>query len=203
VTASYPDTGRRPSADDRIIEATLSLIARRGLGSITMREIAEAAGVARQTLYNHYRDVDAIVAEAIGRHHHESIEMIDAALGVVDEPDAGLEQLVRHAVTIGAHAHHASGLEHGLSPGARAALAAHDDAVEDRIRTILVEGIETGAFRADLDPDIDAVLIRHLLAGLTHMAGTESDAAALAATGTRTVLAAVTTTAPHPPDASR
>jgi AcrR family transcriptional regulator len=45
------------SADDRIIDAALSLIGERGLGEVTMVEVARRAGVARQTLYNHYPDV--------------------------------------------------------------------------------------------------------------------------------------------------
>ena len=37
-------------------------------------------------------------------------------------PEDKLEQLVRHMVAIGAHAHHASGVEHGLSAAARETL---------------------------------------------------------------------------------
>lgn len=177
--------------NDRIIEATLGLIAEHGLGSITMREIAEVAGVARQTLYNHYPDVDSIVVAAMDRHNRESIELLDRALAVVDGPSAKLEQLVRHSVSIGAHGHDATGLEHGLSPTAREALTGYDEALDDRIRAILEDGQRAGAFRSDLDANTDAVLIRHLLRGLTSQASTAQDASELAASGTRTVLAAV------------
>ncbi len=185
-------TERQPSADDRIIEAALSLITRDGLGAVTMMKIAETAGVARQTLYNHYPDVDSIVLEATIRHNRESIQLLEASLGVVDTPEGKLEQLVRHMVSIGAHAHHASGIEHGLSAGARETLAEYDAELDRRIRDILEAGHRAGVFRRDLTPDIDAVLIRHILTGLTHQAASTPDkAAALAATGTRTVLAAV------------
>lgn len=185
-------TKRKSSADDRIIEAALGLISRDGLGAVTMMKIAETAGVARQTLYNHYPDVDSIVVEAIGRHNRESIELLDASLRVVATPEDQLEQLVRHMVSIGAHAHHASGIEHGLSASARETLGEHDAELDRRIRDILEEGRRTGAFRTDLVPAIDAVLVRHLLTGLTHHAARAPDAAAeLAETGTRTVLAAV------------
>lgn len=110
------------STEDRIITATLRLIAEVGLGSVTMRRVAETAGVARQTLYNHYPDIDSIVATAISRHHDESMWMLDAALRVVDDPAGKLEQLVRHVVSIGAHAHHAPGIESGLSANARETL---------------------------------------------------------------------------------
>jgi AcrR family transcriptional regulator len=183
---------RRSSADDRIIEAALNLITRDGLGTVTMRKIAETAGVARQTLYNHFPDVDSIVVEAISRHNRESIQLLEASLRVVGTPEGKLEQLVRHMVSIGAHARHASGIEHGLSSGARETLGEYDAELDRRIRGILEEGSRTGAFRRDLAPDIDAILIRHMLDGLAHEAArTPEEAAQLTATGTRTILAAV------------
>lgn len=185
-------TERQSSVDDRIIEAALSLITRHGLGNITMMKIAETAGVARQTLYNHYPDVDSIVVEAISRHNRESVQLLEASLRVVGTPEGKLEQLVRHMVSIGAHAQHASGIEHGLSASARETLGEFDVELDLRIRGILEEGSRTGAFRRDLTSDVDAVLIRHMLNGLAHQAAsTPDEAARLAATGTRTILAAV------------
>jgi len=186
-----PDPKRR-TADDRIIEAALNLIARDGLGTVTMMKIAETAGVARQTLYNHYPDVDSIVVEAISRHNRESIQLLGASLRVVDKPEDKLEQLVRHMVSLGAHAHHTSGIEQGLSANARETLGEYDAELDRQIRTILAAGHQEGVFRNDLDIDVDAVLIRHVLTGLTSLgAGTPARAAQLAATGTRTILAAV------------
>jgi AcrR family transcriptional regulator len=168
------------------------LIAEEGLAAVTMMRVAEDAGIARQTLYNHYPDVDSIVAEAISRHNRESILLLESALSVVDRPDGKLEQLVRHVVAIGAHSHHAPGIEQGLSAAARATLRNFEDALVRRIREILVEGMQAGAFRSDLDPDVDAVLIRHMLEGLSEQSAVKpSNAAALATTAARTVLAAV------------
>ncbi len=180
------------STEDRIITATLRLIAEVGLGSVTMRRVAETAGVARQTLYNHYPDIDSIVATAISRHHDESMWMLDAALRVVDDPAGKLEQLVRHVVSIGAHAHHAPGIESGLSANARETLREYDRTVEQRIREILHAGQRTGAFRTDLSPDVDTALIRHMLDALTERSAVDPDRAAeIADSGCRTVIAAV------------
>lgn len=190
--ATPTHSGAAASPDDRIIEAALTLIAEQGLGGVTMSGIADTAGVARQTLYNHYPDIDSIVAAAISRHNRESIDLLEASLGVVDLPEEKLEQLVRHVVSIGAHAHHASGFQHGLSAEARATLGAYDEALDRHIREVLAEGQRTGAFRSDLIPDVDAILIRHALNGLLELAATAPDQAAqLATTGTRTLLAAV------------
>jgi len=190
ATPAHP--GGAASPDDRIIEAALTLIAEQGLGGVTMSGIADTAGVARQTLYNHYPDIDSIVAEAISRHNRESIDLLEASQRVVDLPEDKLEQLVRHVVSIGAHAHHARGFHLGLSADARATLGAYDETLDRRIREILAEGQRTGVFRSDLTPDIDAILIRHALNGLLDLAtGAPDQAAQLATTGTRTLLAAV------------
>ena len=189
---SHDDLPAGASANDRIIVATLHLIAEDGQGSLTMMQIAEAAGVARQTLYNHYPDIDSIVAEAVSRHNRESIEMLEAAMRVVDRPEDKLEQLVRHSVSVGAHAHHAPGIEHGLSAGARATLREYDDALDRHIRGVLEDGQESGSFRTDLSPGVDAALIRHMLYGLAaQSAAFPDDAAAIAVAGSRTILAAV------------
>ena len=185
-------TGPRGSTDDRIITAALTLIAGEGLGSVTMRRIAETAGVARQTLYNHYPDIDAIVVEAMERHNRESIELLNSTLAVVDSPIDKIEHLVRHAVAVGAHAHQVPGIAHGLSPTARAKLDAYGTAVKSLVGQIIEAGQGSGAFRLDLDPDVDPELIRLMLDGLAEQAGRSPEAAAaIADAGTRTILAAI------------
>lgn len=180
------------STDERIIHAALTLIAHEGLGSVTMRGIAETAGIARQTLYNHYPDIDSIVAAALKRHHEESIQLLESALRTMDDPSGKLEQLVRHVVSIGTHAHHTPGIEHGLSPEARATLEEYDVALDSSIRRILEEGQRAGVFRSDLSLDLDTTLVRQMLDGLAEQAARTPDtAAAIASGGIRTINAAL------------
>jgi AcrR family transcriptional regulator len=180
------------TTDDRIVHATLTLISEHGLGAVTMSLVAEAAGVARQTLYNHYGDIDSIVAAAIDRHNQESIDLLDAALRVAESPTDKIEQMVRHFVMVGAHAHDAIDLGSGLSPGVRATLDSYSEAVEGHIRSILEEGQAIGDFRPDLAPEIDTILTRSLLDGISELvANTPDQAARIATAGTRTVLAAL------------
>ena len=191
--AIVPEDSSSRSTDNRIIEAALTLIAQEGLGGVTMLAIAEAASVARQTLYNYYPDIDTIVAEAIRRHNRESIELLEASLRVVDRPEDKLEQLVRHVVSIGAHAQHTQGFQHGLSADARATLGAYDELIVRRVGEILAEGQRSGVFRSDLVPEVDAVLIQQMLNGLLELGARAPDQAAnTATTGIRTIRAAVT-----------
>ncbi len=182
----------RPPAPDRILHAALTLIAEDGFGGLTMARIAATADVARQTLYNHYPDVDSIVTAALEQHNRESLQLLESALRVVDDPAGKLEQLVRHTVAVGAHGHHAPGLEQGLSAEARAVLGEYHDTLDGHLRAVLEEGRRRGVFRPDLTPDVDAVLIRYLLGGLAERAAAAPDrATALTTAGTRTVLASV------------
>lgn len=180
------------SSEDRIIAAALTLINERGLGGVTMSGIADSAGVARQTLYNHYPDVDSIVAAAISRHNRDAIELLDSSLAVAGSSEEELEQLVRHVVTVGAHAGHNLDVQYGLAAGTRATLSAYGEKVYGHIHEILTAGVASGSFRPDLVPAWDAVLVQQLLSGISQLAGRSPDeAAAIAATGIRTVLAAV------------
>lgn len=182
--------GQVNSSDDRIIGATLALINERGLGGVTMSGIAEAAGVARQTLYNHYPDIDSIVATAISRHNRDSIELLESALAVADSPEDKLDQLVKHVASVGAHAGHSLDIQYGLSAGTRASLSEYGELVSSHIRDLLATGIESGAFRSDLVPEWDTVLVRHLLSGIAALATRfPAEAARIAATGSRTILA--------------
>lgn len=186
---------------ERIIEAALGLIAEHGLGGVTMTSVAEAAGVARQTLYNHYRDVDSIVGAVIERHNEESLRRLRAVLATVDAPADRLEHLVRHIAAIRAHAHPTLGFQYGLSAGVQATLRQYDDAIRALIAEILQDGIDRADFRGDLHPARDARLIQRLLDGVGELAADErANAAQVVATATRTLLAAVAAPEAGDPD---
>lgn len=191
-TTSGDHPGDSMSTNDRIIHATLTLISKYGLGVVTMSRVADTAGVARQTLYNHYDDIDNIVAAAIDRHNRESINLLEAALQLAESPTDKIEQMVRHFVMVGSHARHAFDFGTGLSANARVTLNAYNDAVERHIRDILEDGRRSGDFRPDLTPEIDTILTRSLLEGLYELAADAPEQSSrIVTTGTRTILAAL------------
>ncbi len=184
--------GERP-ARERIVEAALGLIVERGLGGVTMTAVAEAAGVSRQTVYNHFEDVDGIVGEAITTHQADSIGALEALLSTVDSPAGRIEHLVRHTAALAAHGHRAPGMQYGLSPGVQEVLDRHTAEVRSLIAGILRDGIERGEFRPDLDPAADAVLIQRVLEGVGDLVADDPNGiAGIVERSTRTVLAAVT-----------
>lgn len=163
---------------ERIIGATLELIADRGLGKVTMSDVAKAAGVARQTLYNHFGDVDGIVAHAISEHNHESIEQLRLAALVVDGPVEQLGQIVLHIARTSTHAGHDLDVEHSLAPEYRGMFAEYTRGLDEVLLGIIARGIDEGIFRSDLEPDLAVVLVRHQLVGLSQLVGADPDGVA-------------------------
>ncbi len=191
---TQPDSSSNaaPPIDDRIIHAALALINEYGLGGVTMSQVADAAGVARQTLYNRYGTIDSIVATTIERHNQESLELLASAIAVAESPEDQVEQLVRHFASIGAHSHHSLDLLGALASELRVGLDAYRLAVEVHIRAIIDDGMQADNFRSDLSLDIDTGLVRSLLEGVQDLAALRPDQAAqISTTGTRTVLHAL------------
>jgi TetR/AcrR family transcriptional regulator of autoinduction and epiphytic fitness len=58
---------RRGDSREAIVEAAQSLFLERGFGSVSMDELAEAAGVARRTLYNQFASKEEIFREMLLR----------------------------------------------------------------------------------------------------------------------------------------
>ena len=58
---------RRSGSREAIVEAAERLFLERGFGSVTMDELAEAASVARRTLYNHFASKEEIFREMLLR----------------------------------------------------------------------------------------------------------------------------------------
>jgi AcrR family transcriptional regulator len=77
-----PRLAQRSPADggataDRIVEAAVAVADAEGLAAVSMRRVAREIGVATMSLYRHVADKDALV-----------MQMMDAALGEWEEPDA-------------------------------------------------------------------------------------------------------------------
>ncbi len=98
-----PDDPRVQRTRDRLRAALLSLTARHELGSLTMAAVARQAGINRATVYQHYADLDALVADAMdGAVAHVAR---CAALCPLDQPrDRAPEPLVDLFTHVGANA---------------------------------------------------------------------------------------------------
>ena len=182
-------TGSDASADERIVRAAMTLISEQGMSGVSMSDVARAAGVARQTLYNHYPDVESIVLTMLERHEAESLGQLRAFLETIDSPIAKIEHVVRQAVVTVGHAHQSAAWKVGLSAEAQARLRRHSEAVLAVIVEVLEDGKQQGIFRDDLEPELDARLIEQMVATAGELAAEHGrSAAAVASATTRTIL---------------
>ena len=175
----------------RIIIAALGLIAERGMAGVTMSAVAGDAGVARQTLYNHFPDVESIVLAGTGEHAAEAWDQLQRVVAAAAGPRAKLEQVVRYTVAASGHGAHAGWLEAGLSVEAQEKLHGHTRKARQLIAEILSAGVAEGTFRADLDIEVAASLIQHLLGTAGASVGETGDAARVATEAVKVVLGAV------------
>jgi AcrR family transcriptional regulator len=74
--------------EERILTAGLTLIGRRGVRRLGMREIAESAGVSRGTLYRYFPSKDHVLAAAAdydGQRFSDGLDEVLAAAGTPEE----------------------------------------------------------------------------------------------------------------------
>ena len=65
-----------------IQDATLRVIARKGMAAATMQEIAAEAGVAKGTIYLYFRDRDELVERTFERAMGQLLQRVDEALSI-------------------------------------------------------------------------------------------------------------------------
>ncbi len=85
------------STRERIHEAGLELFNARGYTGTTVRELADACGVAPGAMYNHFASKDDLLFEIIDGFHDLADDCIAAGLRCTSQrPEDQLESLVRH-----------------------------------------------------------------------------------------------------------
>jgi AcrR family transcriptional regulator len=181
----------RSTTSARITTAAFALLAERGLTGVTMSAIATRAGVARQTLYNHFADVDSILAAGITQSHRGDLQALATMLATIPTAVGRLEHLVRHTTVTAAQHGTIPSLGEGLSPAVQETTRHYDEQIRQLIREALDEGRRAGEIPDTIDPDRDAVLFHHLLRGCAELAAADpADVASIVDAATRLIRAA-------------
>jgi AcrR family transcriptional regulator len=165
----------RNAVRDATLDATAALVARHGLRSVTMSQIAQETGIGRATLYKYFPDVEAILgawhARQVSGHLHHLAELRDHTTGPAGDRLARVLEayaLMQHSVAA-AHGTELVALLHG---------GAHVQQAREQLRAflqdLLMEGAATGELRNDVAPDELATFCLHALSAA---AALPSDAA--------------------------
>lgn len=145
---------RSAAADQAILDATLALFADRGYDGLTIEAVAEAAGVAKSTVYRRYADKAELLLAAVECSANANTTPPDT--GSLHDDLVGIARNLRHMLTR---------TDVGKTlPATLAAMArhpglarAHRRFTSRRRRTSIAaveRGIERGEVAADTDPDL-------------------------------------------------
>src|SRR5215831_10942319 len=144
------------------------LFAQKGYRATTVREIADAAGILSGSLYHHFDSKESIGDEILSGFLNEVLADYQAAVACAEGPRAVLEQIVRStSSTLSRHRAALAMLQNDWSYfAAQPRFAYLRKALRDIERiwiTQLELGIQSGVFRADLDPKLTYRLLRDVL----------------------------------------
>jgi TetR/AcrR family transcriptional regulator, repressor for uid operon len=124
MSHAQPATEPPGSTEERILDATLAVLARTGR-QLSMSDVAQTAGVSRMTLYRHHASKDALLL-ALARHEQRRFdEQLAGALDGVTDPTAQVDAVLR---AIGSHLD---------ASAARGVVAAEPGFIIDRMRQSL------------------------------------------------------------------
>ncbi|SDS92924.1 TetR/AcrR family transcriptional regulator [Actinoplanes derwentensis] len=83
-----------PHRRDRLIDATLTVIAQHGVAGTTHREIAREADVPLGSMTYHFTNLDEILTEAFTRHANSIAEVFDARLAAAHTRAEAVEAVI-------------------------------------------------------------------------------------------------------------
>ena len=161
---------KKVRARSDILAAANTLIARKGYENTTMREIADAANLSYQTLYNYFPSKALIVQAML-----TDVDQLDTRVAAIIAGSGGvigkLHQIIKHYFDLVAHRERALWREIVLeviknAPEYLALQALKASAGFDVLRTLLQDAQTTG----ELDPYVDADLLAHTLHAITDVA---------------------------------
>jgi AcrR family transcriptional regulator len=153
----------RREVRDAILDTTAALVVEHGLLSVTMSRIAAETGIGRATLYKYFPGVEAILfawhERQITGHLEHLAEVRDRAGDAGERLEAVLEAYAR--ISHERHGHHDTELAALMHRDEQVFRA--EQQVQQMLRDLLAEGVQTGEIRHDVAPDELANYCLHAL----------------------------------------
>jgi len=169
LTTSPPETPLPPSSRDKILDVAEALFARRGFEGVGMREVADAAGLGKSSLFHHFRSKAQLYLAVLERLLAQLEERLCAALAAPGAPLERLDRWIDALVDALAEREPAARLLlRGLFEDDAFDAAAwsegrdaerHIESILNGILALLREGGESGAFRRASGPHTVQTLI--------------------------------------------
>lgn len=158
------DTRGKPSARRAdLVRIAAELFAERGYRATTVRHIGDAAGVLSGSLYHHFDSKETILDELLSSYLDELLTTYREIAGA--DPVTALRGLVTEAFrSLGEHRAAITVLQNERNYLRTLPRFGYLSEADDEVRriwtTVLRDGIDAGAFRRDLDPEITYRFLR-------------------------------------------
>ena len=160
---SVPDP-RQSTGEKAILDAAVELFSENGYDGVSMRQIAEAAGVSKSNIYHHFASKDALYLGIL----HGSAQHLSEIVEDLAEGDGDFQRRLR--VFAEAHMKHLFANEMTLRLVLREAFSGDEEksrvvvdqvvgGIFKRMVAIFQAGQNAGIIRADLDPGLCATLL--------------------------------------------
>lgn len=142
-----------------IRRAALEQLGENGYGALTIESVAHRAGVARSTIYRHWPDKLALIADAFETFHEHMVP--DVATGTARQR---VESLVRHVAEIVVDSLFSAcipALIEGAErdPRVREFHQRYSSERRQSLVQVIGEGVRTGAFSASVNPELAAQVL--------------------------------------------
>lgn len=149
------DRAARQSTSSRLRDTAAVLFSRKGYAATSTREIADALGIRKASLYYHIGGKEELLFGICKSSLEEIRSDVEAAISAVRDPldrvrtlvlahmESMLAQQEKHAVAVAEM--------HLLSPERLAEVTLLRDAYEGLVRSVLLAGQNTGALRTDIE----------------------------------------------------
>jgi AcrR family transcriptional regulator len=149
----------------QIIDSAAAAFANRGVAATTVRMIADEVGILSGSLYHHFESKEAIVQAILGPYLDELRHRYKTALETPADPPTRLRALVHASLeTASAHPHATEIYQNDVNYLRGLDRFAYLKGVGREVQTVwlgvITEGIDSGAFRADIDPKVFYRLVR-------------------------------------------
>jgi AcrR family transcriptional regulator len=144
-----------------VLTAAEEVFGQEGLHAASMAQIAEKAGVAVGTLYNHFKDRDALLGALLDRRSDELLEKLDLQLAV-GQKETFREQLRGFLYALFEHFEAHRSLLHSSFSGEHLTCVRKTDtprALYARVQTLIKNGQRQKAVRGDTDHSFAVILL--------------------------------------------
>jgi TetR/AcrR family transcriptional regulator, regulator of autoinduction and epiphytic fitness len=142
-----------------IRQAALDELGDVGYGAFTIESVAARAGVGKSTIYRHWPDKLALIADAFETFHEQMVPSLEGG-----SPRSRVERLVRHVAEVVVDSTFSiciPALIEGAERDSRVREFHHRYSAERRraLIEIIAEGIASGDFSSHLDPELAALAL--------------------------------------------